>query len=534
MTEQKVLSRLKKALENDTPDKLADILLACKELDSKLEKGELPMETTATQVVKNNKIIDMRATRPKKNTKAMIGKWLLTAAAFVLLTLGGNFAYQHYTVDWIMGIDINPSLELSVNRAEKVLAAKPLNEEALIILDEMNLKNVDLDVAVNALIGSMLKHGYLDQVKNSILISVENGDEQKSAALKKRFSEQVNQLLKSHSFNGAVLSQSVHKNERLEKMAKEHGISMGKAALIDLLVGSVDEFSFAGLAELSINDLNLLIEGRKLSLQEVSSSGQASSSAYITKTKAKQIALNHAGLSEAAISFSKVKLDYEDGRMIYEVEFYTAEKEYEYDIDAVSGQILDVEIEQRKQSQGSDQGSSQEQTPGTATYIGEARAKQIALNHAGLNEAMVRFIKVEQEYEKGRLIYEVEFGTADMKYEYEIDAITGDIIEVEQEQRKQSQASAESTAPSNQGSASNSPAPDNSTTESYISEEKAIQIALNHAGLSRGAVRSLETKREYEKGRLIYEVEFKHGGYEYEYEIDAVTGRILEVEKERD
>lgn len=554
MTDEKILSQLKEAVEQETPDSFSSVLLRLDKLEQSARKGEQKMASVT--VLKNNNAITKQVGAKKTKSRAMFRGWVAAAALLLVFFLGGNLAYQHYRVDTVIGLDVNPSLELEVNRSEKVLKVSPLNEEALVILDEMDLKNVDLDVAVNALIGSMLKFGYLDDLKNSILITVENADASKGARLQQRISDEVGNLLDAGKVKGAVLSQALPRDESLRKLAKEHGISLGKAALINLLISADEELSFEGLAKLSINDINLIMADRKIKLQELYARGEASSASYIGEARAKQIALSHAGLNEAAITFSKAKLDYEDGRLVYEVEFYTVDKEYEYDIDAVSGQIIDVEIEQRKTSQTSDQGSShggsqgsshgnsqgnssQGQAPSTTTYIGEAKAKQIALNHAGLSEATVSFIKVEQEYEKGRVIYEVEFGTADMKYEYEIDAITGNIIEVEQEQRKQSQGSSSSTTPSNQGtssqgSSSSGSATDSSTTESYIGEEKAIQIALNHAGFSRSAVRSLEVEREYEKGRLIYEVEFKHGGYEYEYEIDAVTGRILEVEKERD
>ena len=79
----------------------------------------------------------------------------------------------------MIGIDVNPSIELSVNRNEKVLQANPLNEDAETILDDMNLKNVDLDIAVNALIGSMVRNGYLDELDNAILVTVSNENEKK-------------------------------------------------------------------------------------------------------------------------------------------------------------------------------------------------------------------------------------------------------------------------------------------------------------------------------------------------------------------
>ena len=93
---------------------------------------------------------------------------MAAAACLCVAVLGGGVSfYQNHRVDSVIGIDVNPSIELSVNRNEKVLQANPLNEDAETILDDMNLKNVDLDIAVNALIGSMVRNGYLSELDNS-------------------------------------------------------------------------------------------------------------------------------------------------------------------------------------------------------------------------------------------------------------------------------------------------------------------------------------------------------------------------------
>lgn len=54
---------------------------------------------------------------------------------------------------------------------------------AHIILGDMNLRNVDLDVAVNALIGSLVKNDYIGEENNSILITVNSSDAEKGSQL---------------------------------------------------------------------------------------------------------------------------------------------------------------------------------------------------------------------------------------------------------------------------------------------------------------------------------------------------------------
>jgi uncharacterized membrane protein YkoI len=513
-----ILSRLKSAVNSNTPDVLDSILLRCEQIDYAQQEGETDM-TSASVAMKENIISMPVNTSYRIKSKAPWLKWAAGAAAMLMLVLGGNFAHQYYSVDSIVSLDVNPSIELKLNRAEKVLATIPRDGDAVTVLDDMSLKNVDLNVAVNALIGSMLKYGYVDEAKNSILISVENANTQRGSELQKRLSDEVSSLLNAYSIDGAVLSQTMSGDERLKALADEHEISLGKAALVDLVVSADGRYAFADIAALPINDINLLILNRQVELVGVSSSGRASSSAYIGENRAKSIALADAGISETTATFSKIELDFDDRRMVYEVEFYTSDAEYEYEIDALTGQIVSRDIDPRRQPQAGSSGSGN----AAETYIGEAKAKLIALSHAGLSESAVTFIKVELERDDGRMVYDVEFYSGRTEYDYEIDALSGAILEYDHEVENY-------TIPTKP--VENSPGTQSGADTSYIGEAKAKSIALSHAGLSESEVRHMEVELERSDGRMVYDVEFKHNNIEYEYEIDAVSGDILEYDRD--
>jgi uncharacterized membrane protein YkoI len=74
----------------------------------------------------------------------------------------------------------------------------------------------------------------------------------------------------------------------------------------------------------------------------------------------------------------------------------------------------------------------------------------------------------------------------------------------------------------------------NSAAKKFISKEAAINAALAHAGLKRADVRDLKCELDRENGIMVYEVEFESGLFDYEYDIDAVTGKILKSKKELD
>lgn len=153
---------------------------------------------------------------------------------------------------------------------------------------------------------------------------------------------------------------------------------------------------------------------------------QTTTTKKITKAKAKSIALKHAGVSASKATFVKAKLDYEDGRRVYEIEFYSGNTEYDYEILASNGKIIsyDKDIENYKIPR---------KNTSSSTYIGKAKAKSIALKDAGVSASSATFTKTKLDYEDGIRVYEIEFYTNSAEYEYEINARTGKIRDMDVE-----------------------------------------------------------------------------------------------------
>lgn len=153
---------------------------------------------------------------------------------------------------------------------------------------------------------------------------------------------------------------------------------------------------------------------------------QTTTTKKITKAKAKSIALKHAGVSASKATFVKAKLDYEDGRRVYEIEFYSGNTEYDYEILASNGKIIsyDKDIENYKIPR---------KNTSSSTYIGKAKAKSIALKDAGVSASSATFTKTKLDYEDGIRVYEIEFYTNSAEYEYEVNAKTGKIRDMDVE-----------------------------------------------------------------------------------------------------
>ena len=245
----------------------------------------------------------------------------------------------------------------------------------------------------------------------------------------------------------------------------------------------------------------------------------------VTPDQARQIALQHAGLSEDAVIFVKTWLDMDDGRLEYEVEFYSGNKEYDYDIDAQTGAVLSFD-----QDFESDLAAVQAYTSGNASIITEQQAQQAALQHAGIAEKDAIFIKTGLDVDDGRLIWEVEFFSGMKEYDYDIDAQSGAVLSFDQDYESEVMAAAlQGIIPSAQ-EAAKTPA----SVSGPISRDQALQIALQHAGVAQSQISKLKVEQDFDDGVQKYEVEFNVGRTEYDYDIEVSSGRILSFEVDND
>jgi uncharacterized membrane protein YkoI len=229
-----------------------------------------------------------------------------------------------------------------------------------------------------------------------------------------------------------------------------------------------------------------------------------SSSSYIGESKAQSIALTDAKLTAAAVSGLHTSLDAKDSE--YDVKFYTGTIEYEYEIDAVSGQIISREMESSRDTTPSTGTSSNSATTST-TSINADKAASIALADAGLTASSVTGLHTE--YDRDDAEYDVEFYAGSKEYEYEIDSRSGKILSRDVETNQNASATTSTTS---------------------INADKAASIALADAGLTTSSVTGLHT--EYDRDDAEYDVEFYAGAKEYEYEIDALSGKIISCEVE--
>ena len=276
----------------------------------------------------------------------------------------------------------------------------------------------------------------------------------------------------------------------------------------------------------------------------------------LTEQAAQTLAVEAAGLSGTEVVFASTELERRDGVDYYQVVFSSGEKNYECDVDAITGTVIEVrqptEVDVLQNgTNGLSNGtppegslvtdadtynpavpagqsgtpSGQESTAanqnnassgqggqqGSSGQLTAQQAKEKTLAHANLTLDEVVFVVCELDWEHGRQVYEVEFYTNDTReFDYEIDASTGEVLSYDYD-------------------AEHYTAPSTGSEGGSISQERAKEIALAQVpGAALSDIREFET--DYDDGRLEYEGKIFYGGVEYEFTIDGYSGAIREWE----
>ena len=494
---------------------------------------------------------------------------LAMAMALVLFFAGMSYNGIINAVNARVSLDVNPSIEIDLNKKNKVVDVIANNEDGITILDDMDLKGSDIKVTLNALIGSMVRHGYLSEMKNSILLSVDSNDKTTAKSLEEELLKEIEKILGGNKIEGSVLAQTVVDNTETKTLSEEYNVSQGKVQLIKEVMKENTTYKFEELAKLSINELNLL---KKTKSTEITVTGKASDKAYIGENKALEIALKDAGVDKAKTTFTKTEMDFDDGVMVYDVEFITAEAEYEYEIDALSGSVVSKDIEKKvvatpkptpaptpastpvpastpKPTATPKPTPAPTPTPAqTNSRVTEAQAKANALGYVGVSEANISYYEIEYDADDGE--YEIGFYVGNTEYEITVNAINGQVVKVDKEvdddyktnssQNTPSVSNPTPTSTSTPAPAPVAPAPTPAPTPTpapvatSISADQARNIALGHAGVNGGSIYDYSIEKDSENGIQVYEVSFKSGNKEYDYDINASNGAIITFDVEVD
>lgn len=315
------------AVEHAVPDVKDEILRRCMEEHSEQDRM-VPMNFT-----------------PKKHRRKSYLQSYIAAAAILLLMVNVGVSMlkvrEANRTETIIGLDVNPSIELAVNGQNRVISATAINEDADKVLEGMDLSGATTEVAVNAVLGSMLKLGYLDENSNSILVSVDNKDEESSREIETRLVEDINETLQSYSVDAAILSQTVTTaDDTISQTATDYEISQGRTVLIQKIIENNPDYTFEELSQLTINELNLLLSSQRVEVQNVTTTGVASETSYIGQDAATEAVFSVIAVTREQVTDLYADIDVLNARMVYGISFLYGGLIYSYDVDALTGEIV--------------------------------------------------------------------------------------------------------------------------------------------------------------------------------------------------
>lgn len=159
---------------------------------------------------------------------------------------------------------------------------------------------------------------------------------------------------------------------------------------------------------------------KTIAMKPKAQTGTPDESGYIGVEAAKKAALAHAGIEASKASFFKAEIDFDDKRAAYEIEFYSGNVEYDYDIEPKTGKILSYDYEVEGYNAPVQSGTAQ---PAISLEQAKVLAKAKAPN--------ATLYSCQLDNENGKQVYEGELYEGKKGYDFEIDAATGDFIKWE-------------------------------------------------------------------------------------------------------
>ena len=192
-----------------------------KKLDTAVS-GMIPedmFERISKEIASKDEVRVKKGINKKLNifSRGFIGVAAAACVLFAVGFVGVPYYGNNFIPDSRVDIDVNPGVEIVTNKKNKVLDVQSTNKDGEIVIDGMDLKNTELKVAVNALIGSMVQKGYIVDNSTGILVTVRNGDPDKAQKVKEEVLDDINFALYKNDLKANVMNQILWMSLSLQK-----------------------------------------------------------------------------------------------------------------------------------------------------------------------------------------------------------------------------------------------------------------------------------------------------------------------------
>ena len=394
---------LQEAVQNLIPNDLFTRITA--ELDSKEEGAK--MEKVLVSRIENK--------RTSLGLKTVLQ--LVAACVALVLVVGGIFYYRgNLMVDSLVDLDVNPGIELLTNQKNRVLEAYATNGDGDKVLSGMDLHNVDLQVALNAIVGSMVQQGYMTKDTKGVLVTVQNKDQKKADNLRKLVVKEMEIALSTEDMNAAVFHQVIStQNNNASAFARKNNISLGKAVFVLNLANKARSLDAKELAKMKISEIAKLVADKNIDIRDII---EYDSDDSLWENIADAIEDINEGDDDYIVATTQQGTT--QAVQVQPTETQAA--------------VAQAQTQTQAQTQAQTQPQTQAQTkaqPQKGGRISADKAKAIAFGHAGVSAGQVRDLSVEYDDDG---VYEIDFKVGNMEYDYEIGAVDGSIRKADVEQ----------------------------------------------------------------------------------------------------
>ncbi len=401
---------LQEAVQNLIPNDLFTRITA--ELDSKEEGAKM------------EKVLVRRIERKSTSPGLKTVMQLAAACVALVLLVGGIFYYRgNLMVDSLVDLDVNPGIELLTNQKNRVLEAYATNGDGDKVLSGMDLHNVDLQVALNAIVGSMVQQGYMTKDTKGVLVTVQNKDQKKADTLRKLVVKEMEIALSTEDMNAAVFHQVIStQNNNASAFARKNNISLGKAVFVLNLANKARSLDAKELAKMKISEIAKLVADKNIDIRDII---EYDSDDSLWENIADAIE----DINEGDDDYIVVTTQQGSTQA---VQVQPTETQAAVQTQAQTQAATQTQPQTQPQTHAQTQPQTKQQTQAQAPQrISADKAKAIAFGHAGVSAGQVRDLSVEYDDDG---VYEIDFKVGNTEYDYEIGTTDGSIRKADVEQ----------------------------------------------------------------------------------------------------
>lgn len=219
---------------------------------------------------KNYKLGQVITMKKEKNFNSKFITKVAGIAAVFAITVVSGFAYA--TPTSYVSLDVNPSIEYSLNAFDRVLYVTAVNEDGEKIIVDLDVKNNDIAKAIQKTVDKLIEGGYIANDENAgVIIAASNSNKNKADKLATDLQDDTQKYINKKGETAKVEAEAVGK-ARVEQ-AKVLGVTPGKLNLVEKLVVSsegikeIDAEEFKNMLNMPVKEINKAIKENRETLK---------------------------------------------------------------------------------------------------------------------------------------------------------------------------------------------------------------------------------------------------------------------------